>query len=71
MFFLKDLFPTLGRLITNPLYMIESFAACAAAYYFAGWIGYLPKYFEEQFRLSATMASILSGRNDKVYILKL
>lgn len=71
--FYADLLPTMAKLITNPLYMLESFAACAAAYYVAGWIGYLPKYFEEQFLLSATMASVLAGmeRQSKQSILEL
>ena len=58
---IKDLLPTLWKLLLNPLFVIETLAASAGAYYIAGWIGYLPKYFEVQFLLTASEANIYAG----------
>ena len=55
-------FPTLLRLFLNPLYNLEVTASCFGVYYAAGWAGYLPKYFEDQFLLSANLASVLAGK---------
>lgn len=56
-----DFFPTLWRLFLNPLYNLEVTASCFGVYYAAGWAGYLPKYFEDQFLLGANLASVLAG----------
>lgn len=55
------LLPTLGRLCLNPLYVLEVLASCTGVYYLSGWIGFLPKYFEEHFYFSAPEASIYGG----------
>jgi len=69
----KDLLPTLLKLLMNPLFVAETLAASAGVYYIAGWIGYLPKYFEVQFFLTASQANIFAGKKlplgDSLWIL--
>ena len=55
------LLPTLGSLLTNPVYIFEVMGSVTGVYYIAGWVGFLPKYFEEQFFFTASEASIYSG----------
>jgi len=55
------LFKSLGRLFTNPLYLLVMLANCTAGYYTSGWTGFLPKYFETVFNFSSSDASIYGG----------
>ncbi|XP_019868360.1 solute carrier organic anion transporter family member 74D [Aethina tumida] len=57
----KDMVKTFRRLITNPILMLNNFAA---VFYFLGYMPYwifLPKYIETQYRQSASASSLITG----------
>ncbi|XP_067931102.1 solute carrier organic anion transporter family member 2B1-like [Watersipora subatra] len=58
---IKGFLPTFLRLATNPLFIIEVLASCCGVYYISGWLGFLPKYFEETFHYTASNASTYAG----------
>uniref|UniRef100_A0A1X7UB28 Solute carrier organic anion transporter family member n=1 Tax=Amphimedon queenslandica TaxID=400682 RepID=A0A1X7UB28_AMPQE len=49
------------RLLLNPSFMLSAFGLAAFFILVSGLIAFAPKYFEEQFRLTATSAGLLSG----------
>lgn len=61
--FCLGLLSAVWRLLANPLYTAQLFAFMTGTYFVSGWIGFLPKYFEVQFNLTASKASIYAGES--------
>ncbi|CAH0562581.1 unnamed protein product [Brassicogethes aeneus] len=63
----KDMVKTFRRLISNPILMLNNFAA---VFYFLGYMPYwifLPKYIETQYRQSASASSLITGSAGLVF----
>jgi len=59
--FNEEMIKSMGRLLTNPIYMLASIAICIDCL-ILGFIAFLPKYFEVYFHKTASVANILGGR---------
>ncbi|XP_059825441.1 solute carrier organic anion transporter family member 4C1-like [Hypanus sabinus] len=58
---LKDLFKVLKGMLKNPVFLCLTAASCSEALVITGFVTFLPKFIENQFSQTASLAAILGG----------